>query len=40
MIQVEHLTKYYGDFLAVDDPLKKGMSMVFSAPTAPVNPRP
>ena len=42
MISVEHLTKYYGNFLAVDDisffTSRKGMCMAFWAPTAQENP--
>ena len=43
MIKVEHLTKYYGDFLAVDDlsfEIDEGMSTASWAPTARARPPP
>ena len=43
MITVEHLTKYYGNHLAVDDisfEITRVMFMASWAPTVPVNPPP
>lgn len=43
MIKVEHLTKYYGDFLAVDDlsfTIEEGHVYGFLGPNGAVNPRP
>ena len=43
MISVEHLTKWYGDFKAVDDlsfEIDDAMSMAFWVPMEPENLRP
>ena len=43
MISVEHLTKCYGDFVAVDDlsfEIDEGHVYGFLGPTAPGNPLP